>query len=124
MKNKLQRFMEGRYGPDALTKFIVYVALGWMVIGLLFHQQLFYNIAMFLLVIGYFRMFSKNISTRYKENAKFCNLRNRIFYFFKARKTHHIYKCPTCKQKIRIPKGKGTIEITCPNCNMKFRKRS
>lgn len=39
-------------------------------------------------------------------------------------KTHKIYRCPHCRQKIRVPRGKGKIEITCPSCRSKFIKRT
>ena len=29
-----------------------------------------------------------------------------------------------CRQKIRVPRGKGKIEITCPSCRSKFIKRT
>lgn len=124
MKEKLTRFMTGRYGVDALTKFMLYVAIAMMILGLFFRNGIFNSLAMVLLIIGYFRMFSKNIQKRYDENIKYWNFRNRFLSYFKVSKTHHIYKCPSCKQKIRIPKGKGKIEVTCPKCRTRFMKNS
>ena len=41
-------------------------------------------------------------------------------------KEYHIYTCPNpeCRAKIRVPKGKGHIEITCPKCHEKFVRNS
>ena len=79
----------------------------------------------------YFRMFSKNIQKRYEENMKYLQLKRQVMGRFEKekrmiadRKVNHIYKCPTCKQKIRIPKGKGKICITCPKCGTEFTKKS
>ena len=83
------------------------------------------------IVYAYFRIFSRNIQQRYAENQKYLQMTSKFRLRFnkeknlmKQRKTHHIYSCPGCGQKIRIPRGKGKIEIECPKCHTKFVKRS
>lgn len=34
---------------------------------------------------------------------------------------HAIVYCPSCGQKLRLPAGKGRMEITCPRCRKNFR---
>lgn len=39
-------------------------------------------------------------------------------------KEHRIFRCPDCNQRVRVPRGRGKIEITCPRCGHVFIKRS
>lgn len=130
MKEKLYRFMQGRYGVDQLNRFLMILVLVCFFLSL-FGADYFYLLGIFLLIYSYFRMFSKNMYKRRKENSVYLQYEYKVKQFFAARrrifqqsKTHHIYKCPSCKQKIRIPRGKGKIEIRCPKCNTTFIKRS
>lgn len=131
MKEKLQRFMIGRYGVDAFGKFLLGAVVVLWAINLFANNRFLYSWALLLMIYAYFRMFSKNTTKRYQENAKYLQLKNKLVSRFKSRKsqlkerkTHHIYCCPTCRQKIRIPRGKGRICITCPKCKTEFTKVS
>ena len=131
MKEKLQRFMIGRYGMDAFSKFLMIVWIVLWVLEIFTNSGILSILSLALLVYMYYRMFSRNIQKRYQENVKYLDIKNKIVSKFqskksimKQRKTHHIYKCPTCKQKIRIPRGKGRICITCPKCKTEFTKVS
>lgn len=128
------RFMQGRYGgyePDTLNRFLLIAAMVAMVLSIFTKWNILYLIALAALVYSYFRTLSKNYSKRYAENQVFIKSTAGIRRFFNSktnelrqRKTHHIYKCPSCKQKIRIPRGKGKIAVRCPKCSNEFIKKS
>jgi DNA-directed RNA polymerase subunit RPC12/RpoP len=129
--NRLRNFMMGRYGVDQLNKFIIGFGFILMIISIFFPNNITYKLSIILIIICYLRMFSRNHDKRYKENNIFLDYKNRFLNIFKKqkykweqKKTYHIYKCPTCSQKIRIPKGKGKICITCPKCHAEFIRRS
>jgi ribosomal protein L37AE/L43A len=45
-------------------------------------------------------------------------------YRFTDAKTHRYFKCPDCKTKLRVPKHKGKIIITCPKCKTEFKRKT
>lgn len=130
MREKFARFMMGRYGVDQFSQFLMVLTLVLMVLGLFTHPIVYYfGIAG--MIFMYFRIFSKNRVKRSAENQwylrKAYTVRNwfdKQKHMFKLRKTHKVFKCPTCSQKIKVPKGKGKIEIRCTKCDTKFIKRS
>ncbi len=142
IKQRLMNFMIGRNGVDQLGKFSLGVALVLMVITMFTHQSIIYILSLAALIYSYFRMMSKNVSKRYLENQKFVGLGYRVKNFFtgmgkkanyqkskavydrEQRKLYKIFYCPSCKQKIRAPRGKGKICITCPKCKMEFVKHT
>ena len=69
-------------------------------------------------------------STPYEENEKYLKAIKPVQQFFNLQKkrfsdrSHKYYRCPSCKQMVRLPKGKGKIIVTCPSCHQKFEKRT
>ena len=137
MRDKFNKFMQGRYGVDELSRFTMGVALALIILTMFVNivNRSVGSVLDFLgiaaIVYAYFRIFSRNIQQRYAENQKYLQMTSKLRLRFnkeknlmKQRKTHHIYACPGCGQKIRIPRGKGKIEIECPKCHTKFVQRS
>lgn len=131
MRERLQRFMMGRYGADQLSKLYLGVAVVCMAVSLFTRWNLFYLVGLLLLIYVYYRMFSRNIPKMYAQNQKFLNLRYRAVAKWNNKKKeraqrqiYRFYTCPGCKQRVRVPRGKGRIQITCPKCRMEFVKKS
>lgn len=131
MLEKIRRFMLGRYGVDELGKFLIILAAVIMGISSFVIRGILYPLSLIVLLCYIYRMMSKDSQRRYKENYIYLQYKNKIFTSFNKikddvgqRKIYHIYKCPSCKQKVRVPKGKGNITITCPKCKTEFKKKS
>ncbi len=144
MRDRIQRFMAGRYGNDQFNQFLYVVTIILLVLALIFSRPIFYVIGVVCLVYSYIRAFSKDINKRYAQNTRFLEIWDSVVDRFRGRKSsssrdksrsssgsgsggstaYHIYTCPQCRQKIRIPKGKGRVNITCPKCRHQFIKRT
>ena len=126
----MQRLMYGRYGTDRLNWLLLILYLVFWALGAFTRFLLFPILAWILLILVFFRMFSRNTSKRWAENQKFLSAWSRVKGFFSGRsaelhdRDHRYYHCPQCKNKLRVPRGKGKIQITCPVCRTEFIKKT
>lgn len=130
--------MQGRNGPDALSRALSYASLALLVLAVILQAagaalvgRIFWWIALAVMVASYWRMLSKNIGGRSRENNKYLSWRGkaqsslrRALTRIKQLKTHRFFKCPACGQRVRTPRGKGKIRITCPKCGEAFIRKS
>ena len=131
MRERLERFMEGRYGYDQFSRFLSFVSLALLIISMFVKIPILFYLAVIVIVWTYFRTLSRNVSKRYAENERFLQFFGKITsrlqnrrYYQEQRKIYKYFLCPKCRQKVRVPKGKGKICITCPKCRMEFVRRS
>jgi len=123
MRNFLHRFMIGRYGPDHLGIALIILTFVLSLLNALFLHTPLLFISYFTFGSTLFRMLSRNIQRRRAENDKFIRYWWPIRMKFKSiiqkikdKRKYKYYRCPTCKTRMRVPKGKGKIRITCPRC--------
>ena len=124
MRCALQRFMTGRYGQlDKLNSLLLWIGViivlvsmflptGWLTL-------LFPLISYVLLGVVLWRMLSRNIYKRARENRRYLSTLERL-----KDRDHRYFSCPKCHQDVRVPKGKGKIAITCPQCRERFIKKT
>lgn len=128
---KLQQFMAGRYGNDQFTLFLSVAGIILGFLGNFRVLRFLYFVGLILIFYGFFRSLSRNYEARRKElnwylrvsakpKAQFKLLTNKI----RDRKTHKYFKCKECKTVMRVPKGRGKIEVTCPKCRAKSIRKS
>ena len=133
-RQRLAAFMYGRNGPDALYSLLWILSVIMMLLSSVI--QLFvsplagyilYGIALVLLFLAMFRVLSKNIARRRRENEKYLRLKRRVKMFFarmknkkKFRGTYIYVKCPNCRNILRFRRVIGKHTATCPCCRHSF----
>ena len=143
-KEKLYRFMFGRYGVDELYKFcniiivILFVTsflLSFIIkkeVALAWTNLIIFALELFLIVWSISRMFSKNIYKRRRENEiylKIVSALKRFFTFNTSKKSksgnrdnyQYIFRdCTKCHATLRLPHKKGRNKVKCPRCSHSF----
>ena len=141
MKERLRKFMEGRYGADELNRFLtvcgwVLLLLGFVLSGInnritMIIGSVLVTLSWAFLILSVLRTLSRKTGQRAAENYKYFVYKNKVRGWFRRlksrwqdRKTHRYFRCPQCGATVRVPKGKGKIRITCPKCKNQFVKKS
>lgn len=124
---KLMQFMSGRNGIDNLFYVLFAVAAVISVINCFVNSFILQFIVWIILGYAFFRMLSRNIEARRRENQAF----NRVMLKLKEKQSirrqrkadyTHIYKkCPQCHAVLRLPRRKGKHTTVCPKCSKKFK---
>ena len=130
LRERVARFWHGRNGMDELGGFLIILLLLLLIPCFLVHFWLEYVIWFALLVIAcytLFRILSRNLKSRKKENARYRNWLSHFKRFFlfqrqkwKERKTHVFVRCKCCKRILRLPREKGKHTVKCPMCCERF----
>ncbi len=139
---RLNQFMAGRYGMDqlAIALTVVYFILAF--VANFARLPLLLLLGFLLVCWMLFRMLSRNITRRRMENewflrfwrvfsgwfrtisTRFHRWQNAVTARAADRQTHRYFKCPKCKNTLRVPRGRGKIAIRCPVCGTEFIKRA
>lgn len=139
--NRFRNFLYGRNGADQLSMFVLLLGVVVNLLAQIFQLIILTFVALLLVFYALFRIFSKNVAKRQMENQKFLNIWYKIKGLFRRGggrtysntysqaappkdKAHKYFKCPSCKTRLRVPKGKGKIQITCPKCGERFIKKT
>ncbi|MBM6675456.1 hypothetical protein H6A07_01690 [Olsenella uli] len=130
-QRKVAEWLRGRQGPDDLAVFSVDLAVVIVLVNVFARTGWLGWVALALVAYAMFRIQSRNLAARSRENAAFLKalgparpwLQNPRAAWGELRAYKHV-RCSSCKQRVRVPRGKGKLRVTCPRCKTKFEVRS
>lgn len=132
LRYTLSRFMTGRYGSDSLNQFLLLAYMVLWAVSLFFRRGvvgwILYALTLALVVVVFFRMLSRNVSHRQRENVAFLRLRGAVTGFLR-RQLHRLRdirrwryrRCPYCRADLRLPIRRGRRTVTCSRCQGAFK---
>ncbi len=127
----IYRFMYGRYGYDRLNTALLLAGICTNLLSYLPYLGILGLASAALPAWALFRTLSRNIPARSREldtylrllgKAKtFWNLRRKMW---RERHTHRYFHCQHCRAMLRVPKGRGVVDVGCPRCGGKTKKKT
>ena len=131
LRSRIERWMIGRNGPDELGMACTWLALILYIVAAVSGLRLIYWVAIVLLIYSALRMGSRSVAARRNENQAFLAkagplggwLRNPSAAMAEAHEYKHL-KCPQCGRRMRVPRKKGKLRVTCPSCGHRFEAKS
>lgn len=131
LRRKIAGKMQGRYGADQFSAFLMKAALVCMVLSWLDALSFLYAWGILWIGIALFRMLSRKFEKRRAENTAFLQLNYKFHTAlseykvrWKERKKYKYFKCKGCKKLLRVPRGRGKLNVTCPKCGQKMVQKS
>lgn len=148
LNEKMRNFMAGRNGADKLAMWILGASVVVMLINMFVPNIVCSMLSYALLFYCVYRLFSSNVAARQQENAKFEQFLGK---FSRGRSGSSnggqgasqgasgpssagakpstdnqklTFTCEKCGQSLSVPKGRGTLKVTCPKCNHQQKVKS
>ena len=125
--DRFLRFMYGRNGIDRLCRFLFLIYTILVIANIFANSFILYILSLLLAIYALFRVFSKNVPKRQRENLFYVKKADKVKGFLKRqqsrirdRKTHKYVKCPFCKSHLRVKRAKGKHTVRCPRCSKTF----
>lgn len=134
MRN-LRIWLSRRHGQDSLNNFllVLYILLALLtfilvnLVGSSVYTSILRTLSFVVLLLAILRFYSPRNFARKNENNVYLSLKHRLLSRFRKHPNNDPYEyftCSKCNQKLRVPKGKGKVEIKCPKCGHTFDKRT
>lgn len=121
LQDKFMQRMSTRYGVwDKLNQHLFGLLLIGLLIGLFVPMGYGTLLLVIPLIMLYVRFFSKNKEKRYQENRAYQSFIRPLTYQldkWRYRKVYKFVTCHSCQQKLRVPRNKGQLKVTCPTCH-------
>lgn len=131
LRQQLQRFMFGRYGMDPLSMALLGLSVAISFLAMLPKAGWVGILSYLPLILCLYRALSRDIPRRQLENQQFLAWFGGVRSWFGQKsqrvrdsRAHCFFHCPSCSTTVRVPRGKGKIEITCPSCHHQFVKKT
>lgn len=124
LKDAIRTFMWGRNGFDDLNRLLFVILLFLDILAGITQSRLLWGMFAAGSLLLFYRMFSKELAQRQIENDQYLKIIRVQRLRHELRKDYRIFVCKGCGRNIRVPKGKGRVEITCPVCGSKIIRRT